>query len=71
MRSEQHIPDATTGRYGSKIRPRIKENDMNQGWIVLMLVGAVLLGALLPLLHKDHPVLPRRDANDAQEAKKP
>ncbi|WP_309292877.1 hypothetical protein [Azonexus sp.] len=44
---------------------------MNQGWIVLALVGAVLLGALLPLLQKDPTTPPRPDGHDAQEAKKP
>ncbi|WP_309269417.1 hypothetical protein [Azonexus sp.] len=44
---------------------------MNQGWIVLALVGAVLLGALLPLLHKDPTAPLRRDRHDAQEVKKP
>lgn len=41
---------------------------MNQGGIVLTLVGAILLGALLPLLHKD-PITPPRP--DEHETKKP
>lgn len=39
---------------------------MNQAWIVLALVAAVLLGALLPLLRKDSGMPPRRDGQDGK-----
>lgn len=39
----------------SKIRPRFLESPMNDGWIALLIVCAVLIGALMPLLRKDRP----------------
>lgn len=35
------------------MRPRFLESLMNEGWIALLIVFAVLVGALMPLLRKD------------------
>ncbi len=51
----ESVAVATALGIRSKIRPRFLESHMNEGWIALIIVCAVLIGALMPLLRKDRP----------------